>query len=84
ISNQKILFYRTLFDENASCHFALGKAYPICIRDGAKMDKETLHAVGGNHSLVHVDFMIGTSDLEVVGIKDDGTEITVFENGNFK
>ncbi len=84
ISNQKILFYRTLFDENASCHFALGKAYPICIKDGAKMDKETLHAAGGNHSLVHVDFMIGTSDLEIVGIKEDGSEVTVFENGNFK
>ncbi len=48
------------------------------------MDKAALRAAGANDSLVHVDFMIGTSDLEIVGIKEDGSEIVVFENGNFK
>ena len=83
ISNQNILFYNTLFDENASCHFALGKAYPICIEGGNDMDLDTLKAEGANESLTHVDFMVGTADLSIVGIKEDGTEVTVFENGNF-
>jgi len=83
ISNQKILFYNTLFDENASCHFALGKAYPICIKGGEEMELEDLKAEGANDSLTHVDFMVGTSDLEVTGIKADGSEVKVFENGNF-
>lgn len=83
ISNQKILFFNTLFDENASCHFALGKAYPICVEGGEDMDQEALKEAGANDSLTHVDFMVGTSDLSIVGIKDDGSKVTVFENGNF-
>ncbi len=83
ISNQNILFYNTLFDENASCHFALGKAYPICVEGGNDMDIEALKLEGANDSLTHVDFMVGTSDLQIIGVKNDGTEVTVFENGNF-
>ncbi len=83
ISNQKILFFNTLFDENASCHFALGKAYPICVEGGEDMDQEALKEAGANDSLTHVDFMVGTSDLSIVGIKDDGSKVIVFENGNF-
>ncbi len=83
ISNQKILFYNTLFDENASCHFALGKAYPICVEGGDEMDEAALKEAGANESLTHVDFMVGTEDLEIIGIKADGSEIVVFENGNF-
>lgn len=83
ISNQKILFFNTLFDENASCHFALGKAYPTCVKGGDEMDKEALKAAGANDSLIHVDFMVGTEDLEIFGIKADGTEIQIFKNGNF-
>lgn len=83
ISNQKILFYNTLFDENASCHFALGKAYPINVKGGSEMTTNELKAAGANESLVHVDFMVGTEDLEIIGIKEDGTEIPVFKNGNF-
>jgi len=83
ISNQNILFYNTLFDENASCHFALGKAYPICVKDGEKMSNEELIAAGANDSLTHVDFMVGTEDLEITGITHDGQEIPVFVNGNF-
>lgn len=83
ISNQKILFYNTLFDENASCHFALGKAYPINVEGGNDMTTEELKAEGANDSLTHVDFMVGTEDLEITGVTHDGQEITVFKNGNF-
>ncbi len=83
ISNLGILFYNTLFDENASCHFALGKAYPTCLEGGTDMDAAALKAAGVNDSLVHVDFMVGSADLEITGIKADGAEVTVFKNGNF-
>lgn len=83
ISNQKILFYNTLFDENASCHFALGKPYPINIKNGTAMSSEELQAAGANESLVHVDFMVGSEDLEIIGIKYDGVEVSIFKNGNF-
>jgi aminopeptidase len=83
ISNQKILFYNTLFDENASCHFALGKAYPTCIQGGTDMDRKQLAAAGANDSLIHVDFMVGSADLCITGIRKDGSEQAVFTNGNF-
>lgn len=83
ISNSNILFYNTLFDENASCHFAIGKAYPICIENGVTMNQEQLEQAGVNDSMVHVDFMIGTADLEITGITADGKTIPVFKNGNF-
>ena len=82
ISNQKILYYSTLFDENAACHIAFGEAYP-CIKGGADMSKEELAAHGLNDSLTHVDFMIGTPDMEIIGTTHDGREIPVFKNGNF-
>ena len=83
ISNQKILFYNTLFDENASCHLAFGEAYPECIEGGESMTREEVQAHGLNYSLTHVDFMIGTADLSIVGTTHDGREIPVFINGNF-
>lgn len=83
ISNSGILFYNTLFDENASCHFALGKAYPTCIENGADLSKEELGKYGVNDSLIHVDFMIGTQDLEITGITLDGKHIPVFRHGDF-
>lgn len=83
ISNQNILFYNTLFDENASCHLAFGEAYPECLEGGAEMSKEELKERGLNDSHTHVDFMIGTSDLSIVGTTHDGREIPVFVNGNF-
>ena len=82
ISNQKILFYNTLFDENAACHIAFGEAYP-CLEGGQKMTKGELKARGLNDSITHVDFMIGTPDLSVVGVTHEGKEIPVFVNGNF-
>ncbi|MCD2346729.1 aminopeptidase [Clostridium guangxiense] len=83
ISNSNILFYNTLFDENASCHLAIGKAYPTCIKDGSDMSKEELEALGVNDSITHVDFMVGTSDLSIVGVTESGEEVTVFKDGNF-
>ncbi len=83
ISNQKILFYNTLFDENASCHFALGKAYPTCVEGGENKNPDELLLAGANDSLIHEDFMIGTDDLEITGIKTDGSEVKIFSGGNF-
>ena len=81
ISNQNILYYETLFDENASCHLAFGAAYP-CLEGGADMSEEELAAHGLNVSKQHTDFMIGTSDLSIVGTTHDGKEIPVFKKGN--
>ncbi|KUO77192.1 MAG: peptidase M29 [Desulfosporosinus sp. BRH_c37] len=83
ISNSNILFYNTLFDENASCHLAIGKAYPVCMKNCENMNQEDLTRLGVNESLVHVDFMIGTSDLEILGRTLEDKEIPVFKNGNF-
>ena len=84
ISESGILFYDTLFDENASCHFAFGEAYPTCIEGGADLTKEELLARGINaESNTHVDFMVGTADLSIIGITRDGKEVPVFRNGDF-
>jgi len=83
ISNTNILFYNTLFDENASCHLALGNAYTMNIKDGHKLSEEELIKKGYNKSMTHVDFMFGSSDMKVIGTTQDGKEVTVFEKGNF-
>ncbi len=83
ISNSKILFFNTLFDENASCHLAIGKAYPICIENGDKLTKEEMEEKGVNDSLTHVDFMFGTSDLSIDGLTSEGKLIPVFREGNY-
>ena len=83
ISRQKLLYYNTLFDENASCHLAFGEAYPECLQGGADMSKEERKAHGLNDSLTHVDFMIGTADLNITGRTRDGREVAVFVDGNF-
>jgi aminopeptidase len=83
ISNLNILFYNTLYDENASCHLAIGKAYPVCIKNGDKMSKEELEVAGVNDSLTHVDFMFGTEDLTITGTTINGGEVAIFRNGNF-
>lgn len=82
INRSGILFLNTLFDENAACHFAFGDAYP-CIRGSENMSEEELKERGMNSSMTHVDFMIGSADLEITGITHDGEEVAVFRNGNF-
>ena len=83
ISMRKVLFYNTLYDENASCHFALGKSYPSCIEDGEKLTIEELKERGMNDSLTHVDFMVGDARTEIIGIKENGEEVQIFKDGNF-
>lgn len=78
-----LLFYNTLFDENAACHFALGAGFPDCIKGGLNMTHEELVNLKMNDSMIHVDFMIGTADLEVVGITKDGKKIQIFKDGNW-
>lgn len=82
ISNSGILFLNTLFDENASCHFAFGEAYP-CIAGAEDMTEEELKERGVNFSMTHVDFMVGSGDMSITGITKDGEEVPVFINGNF-
>lgn len=83
VSDTNIIFYNTLFDENASNHFAIGNAYPLCIEGGAAMTKEELEKNGANTSLTHVDFMIGSEDMDIDGETPDGEIIPVFRNGNW-
>lgn len=83
IRNQELLFYNTLFDENAACHLAFGEAYAECIKGGEEMSKEELKAHGLNDSITHVDFMVGTADLSITGRTYDGKEVPIFVNGNF-
>ena len=82
VSRQGILFFQTLFDENAACHIAFGEAYP-CLENATRMTREERIAHGLNDSITHVDFMIGTPDMHITGITQDGKEIPVFRNGNF-
>lgn len=83
ISNSGILFLNTLFDENASCHLALGASYPENVRNGAEMKREELNKIGSNYSKIHCDFMFGSADMNIVGTTQDGKQVTVFQNGNF-
>ncbi|MBL4936496.1 aminopeptidase [Clostridium sp. YIM B02515] len=83
ISNTNIIFFNTLFDENASCHFALGKAYPTNLEGGASMSEEELTKNGANTSLTHVDFMVGSPDLNIDGETADGKLEPIFRNGNW-
>ena len=83
ISNRNQLFYNTLYDENASCHLALGKAYPTCLKDSGDLSKEELLERGANDSLTHVDFMVGTPDLSITARTVDGKEIPIFVDGNW-
>ncbi|WP_042221326.1 aminopeptidase [Oceanobacillus manasiensis] len=83
VSQSGLIFYNTLFDENASCHIALGKAYPTNLKGGSAMDEEQLDKHGVNDSLTHVDFMIGSEKLDIDGVLADGTTESVFRNGTW-
>ena len=83
IAESGILFYNTLFDENASCHLAFGAAYPTTVNGGNDMTEQQRAAAGLNASLQHVDFMVGTKDIDVDGIAFDGTVTPLFRNGEW-
>ncbi len=83
IRNSGLLFYNTLFDENAACHLALGEGFSNCIKDYDKYSLEECRKMGVNESMIHEDFMIGTADLSIVGITKDGERVEIFKNGNW-
>lgn len=83
ISNTETVFFNTLFDENASCHLAIGSAYPSCFEDFQNLSEEDFEKYEINQSLTHVDFMIGSDDLSVVGITDDGEKVDILKEGNW-
>lgn len=83
ISNQNIIFFNTLFDENASCHLAIGNAYSTNLEGGVDMSEEELAQHGANISITHVDFMIGSAALDIDGITADGKEEPIFRKGNW-
>ena len=83
IRQSGLLFYSTLYDENASCHLALGTGFPECLENGFDMSVDELLAHGVNHSHTHVDFMIGADDLEVTGVREDDTEVPIFVGGQW-
>lgn len=83
INKTGILFYNTLFDENAACHLALGRGFTNLIRDYDKYTEKELHDMGINDSIVHEDFMIGTADLSITAVTEDGKTVEIFKNGTF-
>src|SRR5690606_39322919 len=83
ISQSDLLFFNTLFDENASNHLALGRAYRFTLQNGTTMSDEAFADAGGNNSLVHVDFMMGSGDMNIDGITADGKREPIFRNGEW-
>lgn len=83
IRKSGILFYNTLFDENAACHLAIGRGFTNVLRDYEKLTEAEAHERGINDSVTHVDFMIGTRDLNITAKCADGREILIFENGEW-
>jgi len=83
ISKSGLLFFNTLFDENAACHIALGQCYSKCFVDGARLMPEQIAARGGNKSLIHIDWMIGSDQTEIDGIHADGRRVPVFRKGEW-
>lgn len=83
ISNSQVIFLNTLFDENASCHIALGACVPITVQGGTEMDEEALLKNDCNVSITHVDFMIGSADLDITGVTATGETVPIFRKGNW-
>ena len=83
ISASGLLFYNTLFDENAACHIALGQCYSKCFVDGANLSQDEIKAKGGNSSLIHIDWMIGSGSVDIDGIKPDGSRVPVMRKGEW-
>ena len=83
IASSGLLFMNTLFDENAACHIALGQAYSMCFKDGENLSQEQLAARGANSSLIHVDWMIGSNQIEVDGLTASGAGEPVMRSGEW-
>ncbi len=83
ISKSGLLFFNTLFDENAACHIALGQCYSKCFVDGTKLPAEQIAAQGGNTSLIHIDWMIGSDKIDIDGLYADGRRVPVFRKGEW-
>ena len=83
IRSSGIMFYNTLFDENAACHLALGDGFANCIRDFDKYTLEQCREMGINMSMIHEDFMIGSEDLDITGTTESGETVQIFKNGNW-
>ncbi|MDE6838475.1 MAG: aminopeptidase, partial [Acutalibacter sp.] len=83
ISNSGVLFYNTLFDENAACHIAMGRGFNETLPGFADMDKEQRKEAGVNDSMIHVDFMIGCKELNITGYTRDGREVAIFRDGGW-
>jgi aminopeptidase len=83
ISKSGLLFFNTLFDENAACHIALGQCYSKCFVDGDKLTPEQIAAQGGNKSFIHIDWMIGSDKLDIDGVHADGRRVPVFRKGEW-
>jgi aminopeptidase len=83
ISKSGLLFFNTLFDENAACHIALGQCYSKCFLDGGRLTPEQIAAQGGNKSLIHIDWMIGSDQTDIDGVHADGRRVPVFRKGEW-
>ncbi|MEP9380256.1 aminopeptidase [Aquabacter sp. CN5-332] len=83
ISKSGLLFFNTLFDENAACHIALGQCYSKCFVDGTSLTPEQIAAQGGNKSLIHIDWMIGSGEIDIDGVHADGRRVPVFRKGEW-
>jgi aminopeptidase len=83
ISKSGLLFFNTLFDENAACHIALGQCYSKCFVDGTKLTPEQISAQGGNKSFIHIDWMIGSDQTDIDGVHADGRRVPVFRKGEW-
>lgn len=83
INNTGILFYNTLFDENASCHLAFGRGFNNCLENYERYTHEECNKLGVNNSMIHVDFMIGSKDMSIVGVTTDGNRVQIFKDGNW-
>jgi aminopeptidase len=83
ISKSGLLFFNTLFDENAACHVALGQCYSKCFVDGDKLTPEQIAAQGGNKSFIHIDWMIGSDQIDIDGVHADGRRVPVFRKGEW-
>ncbi len=84
ISQSNMIYYETLFDENASCHLAIGAAYPTCLKDSDGLSEDELKKRGLNHSLTHVDFMIGHEKMNILGITKDGQQVDIMIEGRLQ